>query len=398
MAEQFHHGITTTESLSGRRPTRTVKSAILGLVGTAPDADNTKWPLDEPVHVQNATEAALLGASGTLANSFDGIFDQRNGLDVVVVRVAEGADIDATLSNVVGAAGPMTGVHALKAAQAHLGLTPRILCMPGFTSQRPGDAANPVVSEAISIAESMRAVIHADGPNTTRDAAVQYRGDFGSQRVMITDPHVKVFRGGQTIIEPASARVAGLMARTDHDAGFWHSPSNKVVNGITGIARPITFAINDPATEVGYLNENDITTIVRDDGFRLWGNRSTSDDPLWAFMSVRRTADLVYDSVEQATKWAIDKPFSAQLLIDIAGQVNAYLRYLKTIGAILGGVAWLDPALNTPDQLKDGKSFISFDLEPPAPNEHMRFIAYRNDGYYAELTEEAAAEIARQAA
>ncbi|MEL6785375.1 MAG: phage tail sheath subtilisin-like domain-containing protein, partial [Pseudomonadota bacterium] len=364
MAEQYLHGIKTEERTNGRRPTRTAQSATIGIVGTAPNADNALWPMNEPIHIQTAVEAAGIGDTGTLSNQLDGLFDQRNGLDVVVVRVEEGADIDATLANVVGSASAQTGVHALKGAKAHLDIIPRLMAFPGFTSQRPGSAANPVVAEALSLADSMRAMIFADGPNTTRDAAVEYREDWGSSRLFITDPHVKVFRNGANVIEPVSGRVAGLTAKTDHDHGFWHSPSSKVINGIVGTARPISFYLNDPATEANYLNEREVATVIRDDGFRLFGNRTASADPQWAFMPVRRTADLIYDSIENAARWALDKPFSVQLLEDIGGQVNDYLRYLKAIGAILGGQAWLEPALNPPSILKQGKAFVSFDIEP----------------------------------
>ncbi|MDJ0824250.1 MAG: hypothetical protein QNJ16_01980, partial [Rhodobacter sp.] len=34
------------------------------------------------------------------------------------------------------------------------------------------------------------------------------------------------------------------------------------------------------------LNEQEVATIVRKNGYRLWGNRSLASDPLWAFLSV----------------------------------------------------------------------------------------------------------------
>ncbi|MBO6553264.1 MAG: phage tail sheath subtilisin-like domain-containing protein [Roseitalea sp.] len=400
MADQYLHGSNTIEKSNGLRPVRTAKSAVIGIVGTAPAADNTVFPVNEPVHIQTAGDAALIGATGTLPDALDGVFDQRNGLDVVLVRVEEGVDADATMSNIIGASGAMTGVHALAAAQSELGIRPRILSATGFTSQRPGDAANPVVAELLGIAEGLRATTIADGPNTDKADAVTYRADWGSRRVFVVDPAVKAFRDGATIIEPASARVAGLTAKTDYTDGFHHSPSNKIVNGITGTARPIPFGLNNHATEANFLNENEVATIINHDGYRLWGNRTTASDPLWAFLPVARTVDMVYDAIEEATMWALDKPFSVQLLVDIAEQVNAYLRFLSNpaIGALIGGKCWLDPALNTPAQFLDGKSFISFDLEPPAPNEHMTFVAYRNAGYYTELAEDAAREIALQAA
>ena len=54
-------------------------------------------------------------------------------------------------------------------------------------------------------------------------------------------------------------------------------------------------------------------------------------------------------------------------------------------GAILGGTVWRDPDLNTEATMKAGKLYIDFDIEPPAPLEHLIFRAHRNGSYYDEL-------------
>lgn len=324
--------------------------------------------------------------AGTLPDAVDGIFDQC-GPCVVVIRVDEGADADATLSNVVGGAATGTGVHALKAAQSVVKVTPRILCAPGFTGIRD-TTANPVVSELLGIAAGMRAVIIADGPNTTLTDAITYREDWGSDRVYIVDPQALAWDTAlnQAVAQPASARAAGIIARMDNERGFWWSPSNQIMNGIVGVSRPVDFGMSNPNCEANLLNEKEVATIIQKDGYRLWGNRTTAADPQWAFLSVRRTADMVYESIESAFLWAMDRPLSANLVLDIQESVNAYLRHLKAVGAILGGRCWLDPELNSKEQLMAGKLYLDFDIEPPAPLEHLTFRAHRNNGYYEELT------------
>jgi phage tail sheath protein FI len=171
----------------------------------------------------------------------------------------------------------------------------------------------------------------------------------------------------------------------DRSSGFWWSPSNQIVQGISGTARPVSFAISSAETEANRLNEQDVATIIRQDGFRLWGNRSTASDPLWTFLPVRRTADMVYESIEEALLWAMDRPFSAQLLLDIRDRVQEYLNTLTRRGAILGGKVWLDPELNSAANLMAGKLYLNFDVEPPAPLEHLTFRAHREGSYYTEL-------------
>lgn len=467
MPEQFLHGVEVIEITDGPRPIRTVKSSVIGLVGTAPEADVTAFPLDTPVLVAgNRTEAALLGSNGTLPAAIDGIFDQIGAM-VVVIRVAEGADAAATRANMLGGVDPATGayqgVHALLAAQTGLGVIPRILCAPGFTHQRVddgvlsvavdaggsgytvagtaitltgdgagaearvsavdeagaitaitvtragagysappvvtitgdgtgatatatiGDAANAVVAELLGIAERLRAVIIADGPSTNDADAILYRGDWGSPRVYVVDPWALVAKDSGIVAEPASARVAGLIAKIDNDRGFWWSPSNQVINGIVGSARPVEFAFGDSNTRANHLNENEVTTIIREDGFRLWGNRTCAGDPKWAFLNVRRTADIIQDSLLRAHLWAVDRNITKTYIEDVAEGVNAYLRTLKALGAILGGRCWPDPDLNSPANIADGKVYFNFDFTPPYPAEHVIFRSHLVNDYIEEI-------------
>ena len=76
MTTSFLHGPEVIELNSGIRPIRTVTSAVIGLAGTAPNADATAFPLDTPVLVSgNRTLAAKLGAGGSLPTALDGIFE-----------------------------------------------------------------------------------------------------------------------------------------------------------------------------------------------------------------------------------------------------------------------------------------------------------------------------------
>lgn len=348
------------------------------------------FPLNTPVLIAgNRGATARLGATGTLAKALDGVFDQI-GAVVIVVRVDEGADEAATIANVVGGinatTGNLEGVHALAGAESVVGFAPRILCAPGFTHQRTGGAANAVVAELLGIAERLRAVIIADGPNTTDEAAIEYREDWGSDRVFVVDPWVKVLDStGAVVSEPPSARVAGLIAKIDNDRGFWWSPSNQVINGIVGTSRPVDFKLGDANSRANLLNEQEVTTIIQQDGYRLWGNRTTAADPKWAFLSVRRTADIINESLQRAHLWAVDRNITRTYVEDVTEGVNAYLRTLQALGAILGGECWPDPDLNTPANVSQGKVYFNFDFTPPYPAEHITFRSFLTNEYISEV-------------
>ena len=381
MPEQFLHGVEVVQIDNGARPIETVRSSVIGLIGTAPNADVAAFPVNTPVLIAGSMlEAAKLGDEGTLPQAIDGIFDQVGAM-VVVVRVEAGVDNDATKSSIIGgvdaATGQYTGVKAFLGAESTVHVQPKILIAPGFTN----DAA--VVSEMLGIADRLRAVVIVDGPNTTDSAAMTFREGLGSKRVYMVDPWVKVWdtTTSAETPQPASARVAGMIARQDNERGFWWSPSNTEMYGITGTARPVDFSLGDPNCRANLLNENEVATIIRKDGYRLWGNRTCSADPKWAFLNVVRTVDMVNESLLRAHMWAVDRNITKTYVEDVIEGVNAYLRHLKAVGAILGGKCWADKELNGKDQIEAGKVFFDFDLTPPTPAEHIVFRSHLVNDY-----------------
>lgn len=388
MAEQFLHGVEVSEITSGPRTIRTTKSSVIGLIGTAPDADNTVFPLNKPVLIVGSRrEAAKLGTTGTLPMAINGIFDQIGAM-VIVVRVEAGEDEAETIANIIGGVDAQTGdykgVQAFLSAESIVHAAPRVLIAPGFTHQRPNNQANPVISSMLVIADRLRAVIIADGPNTNDQEAITWRNDFGNARVYVVDPWVKIFIDSEQVVPP-SPYIAGLIARSDNENGFWWSPSNQEIYGIVGTARPVDFTLGDANCRANFLNENEVTTIIRQEGYRLWGNRSCSSDPKWAFLSVRRTADLINDSLLRAHMWAVDRNITRTYLDDVVESVNAYLAHLKALGAILGGECYPDPELNTPANIAQGKVYFDFDFTPPYPAERIVFRSHLINDYIKEL-------------
>lgn len=398
----FLHGVEVTEIDSGTRPIRTVRSSVIGVIGTAPDADSAAFPLDTPVLVAGSrTEAAKLDTvgdgAGTLPAAMDGIFDQVGAM-VVVIRVSEGADDSETQSNIIGgtdSSGNYTGQKAFLSAESEVGVAPRILIAPGgvgtgaVTRDDTTDdiTGAPVTTELLTTAGQLRGVVVADGPNTTDAEAIAYRDLFGDARCYPVDPWVRVWdtAADAEAVRAGSSVAAGVIAKTDADYGFWWSPSNKLINGIIGTARPVDFTMGDPNARANHLNENDVATVIQKEGYRLWGNRTASSDAKWQFLSVRRTADMINESLLRAHLWAVDRNITKTYVEDVVEGVNEYLRSLKARGAILGGSAWADPELNTETALQNGEVYIDFDFTPPYPAEHITFRSHLVNDYLSEV-------------
>ena len=259
-----------------------------------------------------------------------------------------------------------------------------------------GTAANPVVAEMLAVANRLRATVIADCPNGVAEQSVAYRGDFNTRRLYCVDNWPLVAWSSMVnIAQPSSARIAGILAATDNDEGFWVSPSNKVVQGIVGTSRPIDD--NGVGGESDYLNQNDVATIVhRTTGYKLWGNHAATSDTLWKMFAAGRCVDTVYESIETACDEVYPgRPENIQFFEGVVESVNEKLRYYKSIGAILGGKIWLDPALNPPGQLILGKPKFSGDIEPVGVAEDIQFVFHREPGYWVDLMNQAVLNLSR---
>jgi len=384
MATDYHHGVRVLEINEGTRPIRTVSTAVVGMVCTASDADAVKFPLNKPVLLTDVlTASGSAGELGTLARSLDAIADQASPV-TVVVRVEEGADEAATTSNIIGgvsATGEYQGMKALLAAEAQLGVKPRILGVPGLDSLA-------VTTELVAIAEKLRGFAYANayGCETVSDA-IAYRAGFGARELMLIWPDFVSWDTVANANAPASAiaRALGLRAKLDEQVGWHKTLSNVPVNGVSGLSKDIYFDLQNPATDAGLLNADEVTTLIRRDGFRFWGSRTCSADPLFAFENYTRTAQVLADTMAEGHFWAVDKPMHASLVRDIVEGINAKFRELKRGGYIIDGQCWFDEAANDKDTLKAGKLFLDYDYTPVPPLENLLLRQRITDRYLVDF-------------
>jgi phage tail sheath protein FI len=384
MADEYHHGVRVLEINEGTRPIRTVSTAVIGLVCTAEDADATMFPLDTPVLITNVQAAiGKAGTEGTLAASLQAIADQTKPL-TVVVRVATGADDAATTTNLIGtttAAGKYTGMKALLAAKSRLKVTPRILGVPGLDTL-------PVATALVAIAQQLRAFAYVSASDSqTKEEATTYRENFGAREVMVIWPDFQNWNivTSTTVPAPAVAHALGLRAKIDQEVGWHKTLSNVPVNGVTGISADVFWDLQNPATDANYLNENDVTTLINEGGYRFWGSRTCSDDPLFAFENYTRTAQVLADTMANAQMWAMDKPMHPSLVRDMLESINDKFREMIAGGYLIGGSAWFPEDINDETTLKAGKLYIDYDYTPVPPLEDLTLRQRITDRYLVDF-------------
>lgn len=376
----YLHGVRVIELNDGTRPIRTIPTAVIGMVCTAEDADAAFFPLDTPVLITNVqTAVGKAGVKGTLAASLQAIADQTKPY-TIVVRVKEGADEAETTSALIGtttADGKYTGMKALLAAKARLGMVPRILGVPGLDNL-------PVATALASIAQQLRAFAYVSAWGCkTKEEVVAYRENFGAREMMVIWPDFLNFdtTTSKTTVASAVARALGLRAKIDQEIGWHKTLSNVPINGVTGISADVFWDLQNPATDANYLNSNEVTTLINEGGYRFWGSRTCSDDPLFAFENYTRTAQILADTIAEAHMWAVDKPMHASLVRDIVEGINAKFRELISQGYLIGGSCWFPDDINEKDTLKAGKLYLDYDYTPVPPLEDLTLRQRITDRY-----------------
>lgn len=371
MSGSFFHGVTTSLIETGARTISLPSSSIIGLCDTFTPGvlgGGTAQPGELVLLTSEREAIAAFGAGSAIAKAAAAIYVRAKAV-IVAVGVAKLEDEALQTSAIIGgvlASGQRTGLQALLDGKSKHNAQPKLLIAPGHSSTQ-------VVATAMdALAAKLRAIAIVDGPNTTDEAAMAYAEEFGSKRVYMVDPGVQCWDTvlSETVDAPASAWVAGLFAWTDANYGYWASPSNKEFVGITGTVRPIEYLDGDETCRANLLNNAFIATIIRDGGYRLWGNRTLSSDPKWSFVTRVRTCDILMDAIQAGHKWAVDRSITKTYVKEVTEGLDAFMRDQKNAGAIINFEVFADTELNTASQIEQGKVYwrIRFTDVPPAEN------------------------------
>lgn len=403
----FLHGVETFILTKGPVPVREVKSAVVFLVGTAPvhltkpngvsEEDWYNETVNNPLLILSREDGARYFGEPTpgytIPYALDAIFDH-GGTVVIAVNVfdprthknaqnqpdplqVQSSDIIGTVSST----GKRTGLQVVDTLFSQFGFTAKIIIAPTYSTM-PAVATEMIAKANL---KSVRAMALIDAPvGYTPQQVINARGangalNYSDYRTVICYPHVKVWDTATNSerLEPLSSRLAGVIAKTDHEKGYWWSPSNQEIQGIIGIERPITASVNDPNTEANQLNAAGVVTVFNSfgTGYRVWGNRSSAfpskTDPL-NFINIQRTADIIAESLEYyALQW-LDKPI--QVAIDgVLSGTNAFIRTLVGRGALVDGYCYFPTDQNPESQLANGHLTFAYHIMPPPPAERITF-------------------------
>ena len=398
MPASFLHGVETIEITKGARTIQTVKTAVVGIVGTAPinEVDAEFKTINTPTLILNETEAVKYFGKQkngfTIPQALQAIFDQGAGI-AIVINVFDPAKHEAVsdvrVADIIGSVdattGKRTGMKAFEECYSLFGYYPKTIIAPVYCEEAT------VVTEMNTICNKIRAMGIVDAPvGATVQDVITGRGPQGtinfntsSERIILCYPHLKVYDAESDSIklQPYSQRLAGVIAAKDVDRGYHWSPSNTEIQGIVGTERQLTSMINDPTSEVNTLNEAGIVTVFNSygSGFRTWGNRSAaypSTTHPTNFINVRRTADILHESVEYSMLQFIDYPIDDGLIDSICETVNQFIRTLIGRGALIDGKCSYNEDKNPSTEIANGHLLFDIEFMPPTPAERITFESY----------------------
>ena len=398
MPASFLHGVETIEITKGARTIQTVKTAVIGIIGTAPidEVEQEYRTVNEPTLILNETEAVKYfgnsKAGYTIPDALDAMFDQGAGI-AIVINVFDPSKhesvSDVRLSDIIGevnaATGKRTGLKAFEDCYSLFGYYPKTIIAPVYCEEAA------LVPEINIICNKIRAIGLVDAPvGASVQDVITGRGPQGtinfntsSERIVLCYPHLKVYDSATDTIklQPYSQRLAGVIAAKDIEKGYHWSPSNTEIQGIIGVEKQLTSMINDPTSEVNTLNEAGVVTVFNSygTGFRTWGNRSaafpTSTLPT-NFINVRRTADILHESVEYSMLQFIDYPIDNGLIDSICETVNQFIRTLIGRGALIDGKCTFNQDKNPTTELANGHLVFDIEFMPPTPAERITFESF----------------------
>ncbi|HEV2880980.1 MAG TPA: phage tail sheath subtilisin-like domain-containing protein [Pyrinomonadaceae bacterium] len=256
-----------------------------------------------------------------------------------------------------------------------------IVATPGATAGYADNTseATAIINALIAHAERMRyriAVIDS-GDNQSVSEVRAMRAKIDSKYAAFYYPWIRVLDPvtNTEINLPPSGFVAGIYARNDINRAVYKAPANEVVNLAIGFEK----MLNRAQQEV--LNPEGINCFrfFEGRGFRLWGARTTSSDPEWKYVNLRRYFAYLERSIDKGTQWAVFEPNGSMLWDNVRRTIEDFLFNEFQMGALLGDkpdkayFVRCDRSTMTQNDLDNGRLVCLVGVAPLRPAEFVIF-------------------------
>ena len=191
---------------------------------------------------------------------------------------------------------------------------------------------------------------------------------------------------------PPSGAIAGIYARNDATRGVHKAPANDLVKGALGLTYNVSRA------EQGELNKKGVNVIrTFPDGIRVWGARTlASEASEWRYVPVRRTCNMIKESIQEGTRWTVFEPNDMMTWKSIERDIRSFLMRVWRDGALLGATpeqaffVKCDAETNPAEVRDAGQLIAEIGIAPVKPAE---FIIFRIGQWSGESESSASAGV-----
>jgi phage tail sheath protein FI len=269
----------------------------------------------------------------------------------------------------------LAGIKALDAVALF-----NLLVLPGMTNPA-------VINAAVECCVQRRAFLILDSPSNAKTVAqIQEWAESGavsrSANAAVYFPWLEIADPSGGLVprlSPPSGTIAGVYARLDANRGIWKAPAGAeaTLEGVQGLICTLTDAEN------GQLNSSGINCLRTFPvyGPVVWGARTLEGNDAgssqWKYVSVRRFALFLEQSLYSGTQWAVFEPNGEPLWSQLRLNVGAFMLNLFRLGAFQGTTprdAWFvkcDQETTTQNDINNGKVNIVVGFAPVKPAEFI---------------------------
>jgi phage tail sheath protein FI len=147
---------------------------------------------------------------------------------------------------------------------------------------------------------------------------------------------------------------------------------------------------------LGLLNSDGVNVLrgFPGRGIRIWGARTTSDDPDWKYINVRRLFIMLRRSLEEGTQWVVFEPNEPRTWERLTTDVDEFLKVLWGEGYFAGDTPTdsyfirCNADTNPRVQREAGQLLMEVGVAPALPTEYIIFNVVQKMGDQASQTAE----------
>jgi uncharacterized protein len=248
-----------------------------------------------------------------------------------------------------------------------------LLCCPDENSQ----PATQVAAQLQSVCETMKdrfailqCAANAGVPSNVQPTVISEYAAFYYPWLNVINPTTNI-----TTLIPPGGHIAGIYARSDNNENVAKDPANEQILGIDSLQLPI-----DNQTQA-ILNPIGVNCLryFKGQGNLVWGGRTTSSDPDWQYISVRRLFIYVEKSIQQGTQWVVFQSNDATTWARVVRSVSDFLTGLWMQDMLMGATkeqaffVRCDNTTMTQTDIDSGRLIVLVGIAPVYPAEFVIF-------------------------